>query len=792
MKARARLQIPRRQQRVVGARWLFGVTLLLVGLADFLAGPRHGIGLLAVAASVLAYNGLLAWRLRLLQGAARPAAVALQLLLDSLATVAAVHYGQPLTHSVQFLFLFPLVVATLLAPREGLFCTAALCCLGYTIAEALTLAGWWPPLRADQGDPALSALVATGLVCAALTAAAAVNNYLVRVLAGIESDLVASETRYRELAGSLEDEVRQRTTDLRQANEALQQRHRELLRQREIDAAIHTSDDLGTVLQRVVDGVADLVGGSQAAIWLADPASGDLRLARYSTSAERRVAAIEALLSCRLDGQPLALPEGSLVARAAAQRQALLTSDLAAALVGHVPFELRPALPAALRILGCEHGVAMPLLVEDALVGILALAARQPLGEWDVERVTAFATQAALALVRVRQERDLLEQAAALEEAYRELERSQEQVVNLEKMRAIAEMTSGVAHNFNNALSAILGTAQLALLEELPQTVTHRLRLIERAAQDAALLVQRIRAFTKEEQPLTAPCDLNELVTDSTAMTEPRWKHHADRLDAPISVDLDLRARLPVEADAAAIREVLINLILNSVNAMPQGGQVRLRTWDDGDHGVVAVRDDGVGMSEETRQRCFEPFYTTASEKGGTGLGLSVAYGIIQRHHGEIRVVSTVGVGTEFTIRLPRAAAVPAVPAVETPAAEPAAAATHVLVVDDQQSVRTTISDMLRALGHSTTIAADGREALQVFDPTRHQVVITDWGMPGMSGLQLARAVKTRSPRTPVVLVTGLDAALPQEVAQSEEVDTRLQKPVDLRDLARVISAVGR
>ncbi|NUP99911.1 MAG: response regulator, partial [Armatimonadetes bacterium] len=774
---------------VVRARWLFAFILGVLGATVHAAGGS--LGGLWTGVAVAGYNLALAVVLHRRGESGTHSLTTAQLLLDSLVSVVAIHYGMVLTEAVQFLFLFPLFVATLLSPREGLFMTAAVCGSGYAVARIAILEGYGQQPTRATSDATLATLFSIWVVIAALLAAACILNYLVRTLAGVEGDLAASERKYRELAGSLEDEVRQRTSDLRHANEQLNSRNRELLRLREIDATIHRSHDVGLVLQRVVDGVAEIVPASQAAIFLREPAADHLRLARYSTSAERRVAALEALLGDRLRDLRVPLHEDSLAGHTVRTREPFFTSDFERVLQSQVRDPLRRAMaPDIARIMGIRSAIALPLVVDDELIGLLAFGSRELLDRDEVDRVQAFATQAAIAVVRARQERDLLEHQAALQQAYDDLQRSQEQVINLEKMRAIGEMTSGVAHNFNNALTAILGTAQLVLMEDLSQPVAHRLRIIERTAQDAALLVQRIRAFTKDEPPQTTATDLNELMTDAAAMTEPRWKHHVDRVDSPITVDLELRAQRPVEVEPASIREVLINLILNAVNAMPQGGRLQLRTWDEGEEVALAVRDSGIGMSEETRQRCFEPFFTTGGDKG-TGLGLSVAYGIIQRHNGEIRVSSSLGVGTEFVITLPAARqAAPARVALSEAAADDELPPLHALVVDDQPMVRQTIGEMLRALGHSATIANDGQEAVDVFDPSEHQLVITDWGMPGMSGLAVARAIKSRSPATPVVLVTGLDANLPAEVITAEEIDTRLQKPVALRDLARAIHTV--
>jgi len=780
-------RLPRRLQGTLRARTMFGVSVAAMGGLDYsLGGSYLGIAT-GVAALLINIVWLRVYRRR--DVSAAPPMVGPQVVLDSLLAVAAVIGLRPLGSAVEFCYFFPLFVATLLSPRGGLFVTAGICGLGH-LAGSLAR-----PLPQPNGvDPLLAAMLESSLLCGALLTVALILNFLVRTLAGVESDLAVSEAKYRDLASGLEDEVRQRTRDLRRANEELNQRNRELTRLRDIDAAIHASTELGTVLQHVVDGVAELLPQAEAAILLCEPDGAHLRLWRFSAAAERRVAALEALTGQPVSQVRLDLRPGSPAEAALQSGEPLYSETFGALLSDQFPDQRADWIGQVQRILGFAGVLALPLAVGEHRLGVLAVGLREALPDHDQVRAGAFATQAAMALVRVRHERDLLEQQAALEQAYRELQRSQEQVINLEKMRAIGEMTSGVAHNFNNALTAILGTAQVILMEELPQPVAHRLRIIERTAQDAAALVQRIRAFTKDEVPTTSSTDLNELVRDAVAMTEPRWKHHADRTEFPINVDLQLEARQRVDVDAAAIREVLLNLILNGVKAMPRGGRIVCRTWDDGEQVRVTVSDTGIGMNEETRQRCFEPFFTTDQETG-TGLGLSVAYGIIQRHRGEIRVTSSIGRGSEFHIALPAAqhaemaAYRQAIPELES---EPAGGnAMHVLVVDDQAMVRQTIAEMLAALGHNVTMAQSGQDALETFDPRTHDMVITDWGMPGMSGLALARSIKAISPRTPVLLVTGHDATLPQEVVDAAEITARLQKPVALQELQAAMTQLG-
>ena len=785
-----RRRLPRRLQGTLRARWLFACSTIGLGLLAWRFGAGWFGVLPGMAAGVL--NLVLMARYRRSERLDPPPMVGFQLLGDSLLAVVAVLTVRQLGAATEFIYLFPLFVATLLCPREGLFLTAGYCGLGH-LGGVL-----WRPTATTAGvDPMLAGLLEGALLCGALLTTALILNFLVRTLAGVESDLAQSEAKYRDLAGGLEDEVRQRTQDLRRANDELNQRNRELTRLREIDSAIHASADLGTVLQHVVDGVAEILPHAEGAILLCEPDGSHLRLWRFSTTAERRVAAIESLLGRSLGQLRLPLRPNTPASEALESGQPLCSDSFGGLLREQFPDRRPRWLADAERILGFASVMALPLAVGEQRLGLLAVGLREAPSAHDQVRAGAFATQAAMALVRVRQERDLMEQQAALEQAYRELQRSQEQVINLEKMRAIGEMTSGVAHNFNNALTAILGTAQVILMEELPQPVAHRLRIIERTAQDAAVLVQRIRAFTKDEVPTTASTDLNELIRDAVAMTEPRWKHHADRTESPVSVEVQLEARQRADVDAAAIREVLLNLILNGVKAMPQGGQITCRTWDDGELVNVTIRDTGIGMTEEVRQRCFEPFFTTDQETG-TGLGLSVAYGIIQRHRGEIRVASSPGLGSEFQITLPAAQrSDPAVRRPTTPTSAPLEAPAtgssrfHVLVVDDQAMVRQTIAEMLSALGHHATMADGGPEALRIFDPATHDVVITDWGMPGMSGLAVARSIKSISATTPVVLITGHDATLPPEVVDAEEIDYRVQKPVALQDLQKALNSLG-
>ncbi len=394
-------QLPRRLQGTLRARRLFGVSVFVLGLAAW----RVGGGPLGLAAGVAAWLANLGW-VRVYRRHAEldpPPLVGPQVVLDSLLAVAAVLGLRQLGAATEFCYLFPLFVATLLCPRDGLFVTAGICGLGH-LAGSL-----YRPVAAMPGvDPRLAALGESALLCGALMTAALILNFLVRTLAGVESDLAVSESKYRDLAGGLEDEVRQRTRDLRRANEELNQRNRELTRLREIDAAIHSSTELGTVLQHVVDGVAELLPQAEAAILLCEPNGEHLRLWRFSAAAERRVAALEALTGCSLGQLKLALWPGSPAAEALRQGEPLYSETFGALLQEQFPGQ-RPAwLADAQRIFGFAGVLALPLAVGTQRLGLLAVGLREALPDHDRVRAAALATQAAMALVRVRQERDLL------------------------------------------------------------------------------------------------------------------------------------------------------------------------------------------------------------------------------------------------------------------------------------------------------------------------------------------------------------------------------------------------
>ena len=376
-----------------------------------------------------------------------------------------------------------------------------------------------------------------------------------------------------------------------------------------------------------------------------------------------------------------------------------------------------------------------------------------------------------------------------------EQERIREQYAQIEKLSALGELASGVAHDFNNTLAGILGRAQLLMRSAHdPEKVRRGLEIIARAAEDGAHTVKRIQDFARQRRDHDfRPVSVDQLLLDVREITRPRWKDSAAAAGVQITLDLRLRSSATVLGDGSELREVLVNMIFNAVDAMPRGGRLTLTSDEEGGRVVLSVGDTGMGMSPEVSAKVFDPFFTTKG-KAGMGLGLSVSYGIIRRHEGRVEVESEVGRGTTFRILLPAAGHVPA-PAVEPEPApartpEPARASgahpLRILVAEDERDVRELLCEILRAEGHEVHPAASGVEALEIFRAADFDAVFTDIGMPGMSGWELAHAVRETDGSVPLAVITGWGDAVGSAEQRAAGVDWVVTKPFDADRIAEL------
>ncbi|MCA1849895.1 MAG: PAS domain S-box protein, partial [Acidobacteria bacterium] len=291
-----------------------------------------------------------------------------------------------------------------------------------------------------------------------------------------------------------------------------------------------------------------------------------------------------------------------------------------------------------------------------------------------------------------------------------EQKQERQRAAQADKLRALGQLASGVAHDFNNALTAILGRAQLMRRQVSDQTLAHNLDVIQTAAKDAAATVRRIQTFARQSPAKEFELlDASGLLRDAIEITRTRWENEA-RLRG-LRYDVELHAVCPyyVLGSASELREVFVNLIVNAVDAMPKGGRLTISCERAGERLVLRFKDSGTGMAEDVRERIFEPFYTTKGAQG-TGLGLAVSYGIIERHGGQFNVESEEGRGTTFEISLPATDLTTG--SEKQPLAPRDAPSMSVLVVDDEEFVRETLADMLKLLGHRVGVVDGGREAL--------------------------------------------------------------------------------
>ena len=388
---------------------------------------------------------------------------------------------------------------------------------------------------------------------------------------------------------------------------------------------------------------------------------------------------------------------------------------------------------------------------------------------------------------------ELQRQARELEQTLTELKQTQRQVVQQERLRAVGTMASGIAHDLNNGLSLILGYGDMLLRanEKFPCGSVERrhLEAIVRAGQDNAQMVKRLREFYrpcagKEVRQLV---DLNDIVEETIALTAPRWQAESEAAGISIRIETELGTIPRIAAAPAELREVLTNLIFNAVDAMPGGGQVTFRTSEERGHVRLEVSDTGMGMTEETRANCLEPFYTTKGESG-SGLGLSVSYGIIRRHGGTINIDTQQDRGVTFTIHFPACNADPSEPLkTESPRVP---CALRILVVDDDSEIREIVSAYLAEDRHIVETAANATEALETFRAGWFDLVITDRAMPGMNGEQLAEAIHHIRPSEPVILLTGFADIINDPVSHTKSADLIVSKPARLDDLRSAITEV--
>jgi CheY-like chemotaxis protein len=366
-------------------------------------------------------------------------------------------------------------------------------------------------------------------------------------------------------------------------------------------------------------------------------------------------------------------------------------------------------------------------------------------------------------------------------------------------LRALGQIASGIAHDINNALSpAALYTQSLLEHEKLSQRSQEQLTVIQRAIEDVAQTVQRMRAFYMPRglEPTLAPIELNQILSQVIELTRARWSNMPQERGIVVNVESDFAPDLPrVLGAESEVRDALTNLMLNAVDALPEGGLIRFRTrYDARDRRVLAeIQDNGVGMSETTRSRCLEPFFTTKGERG-TGLGLPMVFGMLQRHGGDLEIDSELGKGTTVRLIFPAA---PSGMNVRDGELRPALPPLRILLVDDDPLVLRSLRDALEMDEHEVETAEGGQLGIDAFaaalDAGRgFNAVITDLGMPYVDGRKVATRIRQLDPVVPIVMLTGWGHRLIATDDMPEHVDRVISKPPRMAELRAALADLLR
>jgi signal transduction histidine kinase/ActR/RegA family two-component response regulator len=639
-----------------------------------------------------------------------------------------------------------------------------------------------------------------------------VIGYLVMVLAVMRmasqdmQDRIEAEAALARSNAELENRVTERTAELQSLNRSLtaeveeRRRVEESLREsdrrlrmhlerlnllHQVTRAIGERQDLASIFQVVIRSVEDELPADFCTLCLYDETDHALTVAGVGAKS--------------LDtAMALAMPERA--------RIGIDANGLSRCIAGRLVYEpdlakLQFPFPQRLLQGGLRSMVLAPLQVESAVFGVLVAARRE---------AESFSSSECEFLRQLTEHIGLAAHHAqlygALQQAYDDLRQSQQSIAQQERLRVLGQMASGIAHDINNALTPASLYTETLLEDDKTLSPTSRelLGVVHRAIGDVTHTVARMREFYRQHdaQMNLAPISLNELVCQVVELTRARWRDMPMQRGVALGVQLNLAPDLPkMEGVESEIREALINLLMNAVDAMPNGGTISFTTQvEPGSKDRLPrirceISDTGAGMSDETRRRCLEPFFTTKGERG-TGLGLAMVYGVLQRHGADLEIDSALGRGT--TMRLIFPAADPSRLQAGSDSSEPARPPRlPLLVIDDDPILLQTLRNILENDGHAVTVATGGAEGIAAFIEAKQAgrpiaAVITDLGMPNVDGRKVAASIKAESPDTPIVLLTGWGQRLIDDDDAPAHVDRVLSKPPKLRDLRQVLVEVTK
>ena len=418
--------------------------------------------------------------------------------------------------------------------------------------------------------------------------------------------------------------------------------------------------------------------------------------------------------------------------------------------------------------------VVIPIILKDNVIGTLFLRSVRDNKFFNEREIKFLKVVARIA-------------ANALDNAflYENLESTRLQLVQSERLRALGELATGVAHNFNNLLSGILGHTQMLLSKDIDASIRERLQIVEKLVLDGGEIVRRIQEFTRLRTTKDfSAVNLKDIINDVVRMTELKWSGGHNTSKIMLRVDANQMEIPIVDGNATELREVFINILFNAVDAMPNGGELRIRTETNGKNVFVYFSDTGEGMSEETRKRVFDPFFTTKGSKG-TGLGMSVAYGIINRHNGQISIDSELGIGTTVTVQLPVSEKV--IKEIECNYGLRREERARILLIEDHKITLDVLAENLVNLGYYVQKVESGMAGIKIFKGGNYDIVITDVGLCDISGWTVSKKIKEISSHVPVVFITGWGNQLSSSQLKECGVDYVLTKPFKIEEISAII-----
>jgi len=608
---------------------------------------------------------------------------------------------------------------------------------------------------------------------------------------------VRAERDLTRLNEALEDRVRARTSDLEAANAALRAEAatRELAEARTLAQlsrlrllqqtthAIAERQDLASIYQVVVGSLEDNLNVDFACLCQHDPVARQLTVARVGANSARRATELDLDEGAKIEIDDAGL--GDCV-----RGELMYEADTA---TNRFPFARR------LARCGLRSFVAVPLLVEErsGVFGILlvARAALDGFSSNDREFLDQLGENVALASNQAQLH-------FALQGAYEELRDTQEAVMRQERLRALGQMASGIAHDINNAISPATLYVE-AILERatgLDEKTRGQLETVQRAIGDVAQTVSRMGEFYRqgETKATLSAVNINEVLGQVPDLTRARWSDLALARGVAIEMRVEVAPGTPmIMANESEIREALINLVFNAADALPDGGKITLRSRRsraDGDLAkpsvIVEVHDDGIGMDENTRNHCLEPFFTTKGQRG-TGLGLAMVYGIARRHSAGLAIDSNVGKGTTIRLVFPDSEGATAV--VRERDVQSTAQGLRLLLIDDDPLILQSLRNALEYEGHFVMCADGGQAGIDMYRAANDgrqpfSAVITDLGMPHVDGRQVAAAIKGIERTAKVIMLTGWGQLLSDGSDAPAHVDRILSKPPNMWELREALA----